>query len=1051
MTRQSIVAIGSTSDGGKLHPPGMEFTGESYCRKDCGVLQAETLQCPGTTLTVTASTSCHSDEPTSSFGLNNDTSSAVVVSSNNETNPDNSCVYSADTVAAAADSYSCPVVMGNRDNSTDTAEQRDQDVLTTTEDHLKSIGGSGAFIAMTGTDPAAAESQSNSVADPAAHDLLKTSTLSMPSSELLEAMVSSATAEVPDVSTDTQSAQLQDVESEDSNNNLRLNEVNCLTGQQSLQELDSTDDLVRLSCVVNCSLATPASDALYACYQSQIDYNSCHNGQMTQIEQECGALTAEETAVWVEDSLRTVFISVPAYSSVLESIHQLQQPHQSTGDQRQIGSDAVAEAEWQKTVSELQETFSVASLGVAADDCGLICDFEIPEIPEIPLFQNRVSSGVELQAINPQLVQHEASRCDIPGEASYSYEQSVAGAGITDRAICNTLNAASAASVDASVTCREAVDSASTAVSTGLSTEEANDVDVDVCDFSQSDQSVAAAFRQEAEKAFRPLDLTCSRTHSHTDTNRCVTTDVACPDGLSKPGMAYGSCVPMNTCNYRASHTAMCDCYPGWSMVQTASSYSVGWSPHHRPCCGHHGMYPGPHLPMFPGPHWPCYDAQEFQTRRRGTSRRRRRPLNSCSRVDGIRSTKVSHDAEPKDKVIPFRSENTTIPATGVLEPEVCSSSEKNSARPSSVSSVDTDVCESVSASTVVCSDSNPNPVPYATSNASVTDGAETVETVQRGRGGRRRGGVSRNIATKQPRRRSNAQRDDKSQPVVRGRKRGRPRKYPSLASVDSRPTQVQQPQPHDDNPDCLASVDAEAATASRRRSSSVRKTRETPDVETPETSMLQASTSSAGALPDVHGTADSTRPLSDTGVDVPTTDCRATTTVDNLPPVASLLESSSTTTDDLDVENADDDLHDPVAVSGVIIKKPRSRKQGCRVPANSTVAENTTGETEVVGAAPVMSSSSNPSGEPPASWQPLVTESAISSLLDTVSVAASDSETSAPSLTSCDVRLQTSASAPFVLLERADLNRCAIRLLFTIFWLFSYRSYAFLPSILIV
>ena len=104
-----------------------------------------------------------------------------------------------------------------------------------------------------------------------------------------------------------------------------------------------------------------------------------------------------------------------------------------------------------------------------------------------------------------------------------------------------------------------------------------------------------------------------------------------------------------------------------------------------------------------------------------------------------------------------------------------------------------------------------------------------------------------------------------------------------------------------------------------------------------------------------------------------------------------------------------------PVAVSGAIIRKPRSRKQGVRAQSNATAAENAT-EMDVASA-----------GEDVPTWQPLVTESTISTLLDNLSVAASDNEMSETILTSCDIRLHTSTSTPFVTLERADLSRCVI------------------------
>ena len=105
-----------------------------------------------------------------------------------------------------------------------------------------------------------------------------------------------------------------------------------------------------------------------------------------------------------------------------------------------------------------------------------------------------------------------------------------------------------------------------------------------------------------------------------------------------------------------------------------------------------------------------------------------------------------------------------------------------------------------------------------------------------------------------------------------------------------------------------------------------------------------------------------------------------------------------------------------PVAVSGAIIRRPRSRKQGHHDPSNA--GADATG-TDVVGGGSAGDDDDDDDDGQTSSWQPLVTESSISSLLDTLSVAASDNEASETMLTSCDMRLQT--------LERADLSRCVI------------------------
>jgi len=60
-------------------------------------------------------------------------------------------------------------------------------------------------------------------------------------------------------------------------------------------------------------------------------------------------------------------------------------------------------------------------------------------------------------------------------------------------------------------------------------------------------------------------------------------------------------------------------------------------------------------------------------------------------------------------------------------------------------------------------------------------------------------------------------------------------------------------------------------------------------------------------------------------------------------------------------------------------------------------------------------------------SWQPMVSEPTITSLLDRLSITASDHDVPAQRTTTAgvDAKLQPNTSTPFVMLERADLNRC--------------------------
>lgn len=1002
--------------------------------------------------------------------------------------------------------------------STGASKQHEHDVMLGRDpQRFKSPS---AFRALTETCPDTAESShwhSTAGCEDHARRNCSRPTRNIFADVLLAKSPSSSIAEVSSVCTDMECLGLYDVEP-----GVEISVPADDATEQSLRETDAA----RLNCVVvnNYSLATAASksdDAFDLYHQLPVNNGSFDSDNIIGTEQVCSSVCATEAAVSVEDcSSGTVSVSniemfMPTNPSVLDSVRHPQRASQLFVDQ----GSGITELDWRQTVNELDRILcSAATPDECGDDGGIVCDVDVPEIP---LFQDRVTPGGALQSVDQQLAHLlDAGRCGISSAGEASGRQ-VAETGATAATELNTDLA--------SIAARVPVDDGSRVVEHPA--EDTKDLDVDVCDVSESDQTVDAFRRAEMDSG--PLDLTCGRTHSDNDTAVATAADVAIvasQEGISKSAVAYGAS-PMNVCNYHASHMAMSDCCAaGWSMVQTASSYSVGWSPHGpHPCYGHPGAFPGgvnpaPPPSMFPGSvgggrqWWSPFCGP--RARSRGTRTRRRPAPNSCSRVDGIRSTKV-----PAAGGEPSRTKDATDtlrPATAVPDQEMCSFSREVSRRPSSTSSANSVFIDIIAAeSTSVPTSSSLNPAPYASDHPSVgdsqlvgdnssvcentsvvstpfvggnpyvvvdataTDAFAAVATMTssfRSRGGGVRRGRTRGRAPRnstQRRRRSSPgggkqlptdygvqlQTDDGSQPPpARGRKRGRPRKYRGDAPEDRRRAARVQRQRRNDVDGILSpSVDADVVALlrrdgrprSRRRRKTtlptyaavdssaptshavadwapvVEQTRETLDFAARTTSAPpvvacedRAIASQADGHVDDYSDVDVVGDTTDGDdlltsamglADLPVVEPGASTTAAHHQHHFPLLPLP--TDDELPSDQA---LYGrPVAVSGAIIRRPRSRKQGCRVPLNAAAEGPGTHD-----AGP------DDDGEGPqaSSWQPLVTESAISSLLDTLSVAAaSDGETPETMLTSCDMRLQTCAATPFATLKRADLSRCVV------------------------
>ena len=963
--------------------------------------------------------------------------------------------------------------------------------------------------------------QCRSTADCEEHDRWKCSTRILPSDELLAK--SSSTAKVSHVSDDEHFSQLQDVEPDDNNNGntAPLNVLERLhADKRPLQQTDDLDVSARLNCIANCSQSIAASDpksndAPGAC-RSKVTDNSSDEDGITRVKQVSSSVSATETTFLDEGSARTAFelngkSLVPTSTCELDYVRLRQQLNQSMVDQRQDASQTASERE---PVGELQQQSSSCASKMSLYEHLTTYDAEIPEIP----VHIRVTPD-ECQALNQQLARAFEIARKTGGDST---RPPAAETESTEGTDCNEGNNEP---IWAEVGVTE---STCQAMSVECLAEAQKDANVDVCGVGDSDDT-ADAFRC-AELGYGPLDLTCSRVHSTSDA------DVVSSAGqnvVSKTVATYSNSVHVNMYNYQTSRTAFAEYCVGW----TAGSYGAGWPPPPLPCYGHPGVYPGPCPPIFPVPQWQFHGTEPFQPRprSRGTRRRQRRAPSSCSRVDGIRSTKVSTDSKrsaKRDKVLD--TSNSCFPTTGVPDTAACSSSGEVIGNPSSTTSSDPDkiTAEHTSVPThskkdtdlqvphdisdppsVVATSDKPVSIPVEppqsrgkqkrgrTPTSSVSDQPQCLveqhdggsQPTVRGsgnppsvvatsdnpvsvpvvppqscRGGRRRGRKPKNSASdrRQP---LVDQQDDGSQPAVRGRKRGRPRKHrgdvPSGRKLpETGVAQVRQPLDNDGK-STTTSVSCDAMPSrgtsrgvgrgrpqgSRRKNlpiaaatSDIRQqqlcpteaerteeTRETPNAVTsatltPAANEFSGTSSQADVRQTVHSTSpsldgensDVTRDNSDAGptnCDELVTD---STTFGN--PLCDNSDAKSTSTTAADhchhfplMQSADGTSCSPIATSGMIIRKRRSRKQGCRLQSNTTTAKNVAGTYEP-----------GDNSEMPESWQPLVTESSITSLLDTLSVASSDHETPERTLASCDGRSQPNASTPFVLLERADLNR---------------------------
>ena len=1086
------IAGGSALDGEKLYRSTSEFFPGSYRHESLALHAAASQSLSATTSVATAIASCERPQLAASCGWNIDSteaSASTTFMSSEETKIDNRRYHAEDSAAAAASASSdhSAVVIDGREScdvsqSTNTKKQHEKDMLSTEGQELHRSQECSAFRMTNESYPlpiadTAEVNQCHSTMN-TDHSQPKYSAGNLPPDELLIRSLSSCITEVSPAFTDKQSSQLQDVEPDDNNNNMQqaVGQMERLAGgQRSLQETDNTDVSTCLNSVVNCSQAPLTSDAesvdTFEVCQSKTNDNASDEQRVICTHLAYGSVSATETAVLDDGSSKPGFAlnrksSVPTRVSELDSIYQPQQPNQSSADQQQVDIHGVTTSQRREDLDEMEQFSSSSTEEISPDEHTIgTCDFDIPEVP---LFQNYVMFG-KCQPVNQHFA-HDTGECEVSTETSGSTRLPAAETEETKGTVCSETDAG-LVSVQASVTCR-----GNESNSEAVSAEELKDTNIDVCDLNDSDQT-ADAFRQ-AELSYRPLDLTCNRVHSTSDAQRpgeiLNAADVAGQNGISQ---TYSNCTSMNMCNCQSSHTIFSEYHAGWSMVQATNSCNVGWPPHPYPCCGHHGVYPGPGPPMFPGLQWQFRGTRPFQNRARsrGTRPRRRPVPSSCSRVDGIRSTKVStangQSSQMKD-VVPY-TYSSSFPATGISGQDLCSSSGEVSTRPSSTSSADTIV--NVPASGWKDSDlAGPydvNSQPVAVTTSEMT--AVAVSLASRSRGGRRRGRASRNSVCDQPRSAVGPQ-DGEGQPVVRGRKRGRPRKNRGIMAADLGSRDTGQ----------LCGGDGGSATAtapvrSRRRRLPAAANlpactnQATVGINRPCSTVVEQ-TEACGTVhfgtpamstPPVYASSATTRPLpgiqyiisrennDNTGDGGGTAPINydslwtASMTFGN-PPAVNVhnysTPSTFTTAAHLTAEPhhhhfplmsppgespAGAMLCDPIATSGAIIRKPRSRKQGCHGQSNTatTTVENSPGIDSLDEAGPAVSSV-NPGGEHPVSWQPLVTESAISSLLDTLSVASSDHEMAESTLTSCDIRLQTGASTPFVSLERADLNRCAVR-----------------------
>ena len=1075
-------AAGSASHGGSTHPSTGEIRRESFRHKSTALHAASSRPPPAATLVATATSSCESLQLPASCDWNSSPAatslSTAFVSSKNGSELDDRCSYTkgAANAVVSASSGDCELVTGStescdRSQTTDTEEQHEKDVLTTV--------GCGAFRTVKATNQvpitdAAEVNQCHSSANPEENLPLNSPTRSVPSDDI------SATSLSPSITGQTDK-QLHDVEPDD-NTLLPAQAERLADDQRPLQETDNPDVSARLNSDVNCCQEQPTSDVtsddLFDVCQLEMDDDVSDDDRVARLQQMClaAALSAAEAAAL--DEARSKIVStlnnescMPTGASELDSVHQYQQMNQSLTDQRQTGSQTSdTKFQRQEPGDVLEELFSSCNINKIFPDEHTFAVSYDNEIPEIPLFQNYANSH-ERGSVNQKLA-HDDRGCEISVETMTGPPD--AETEELKGTVCNEADD-EPVWVQASVT----ENTACQASSAQCQVDEQKDANVDVCGLSDSEQATDAV--RPGQSSCRPLDLTCSRVHSTSDAQRpgklLNSADVVGSAG--RGCMNCGNCAPTNMCNYQTPHAGLYESCTGWSMVRATNSYSVGWLPYPpHPCCGFPGVFPGPRPPIFPGLQCPCHGTQTFEagSRGRGTRpRRRRRVPSSCSRVDGIRSTKVSSDGEPSQMrdASPCISESF-VSATGAPRQTACSSSGEVSTHPTPTSSADTVVSDQITTddidvSTIYGKDSDlpapgdvnildlpsqidvdnldlpaPDdinitdllspedvnnldlPAPSDVNNpppvvASSETEARKVRVASRSRSGRGRGRTPKNSAATQPPS-SVGQQDSTSQPVKR--KRGRPRKHPprDASSVDATtaPTHIGRPPRSRRKRSSTASsspvwTSQAAEDAGQRCPTVVERTEtcENLDVGSPGTSTPPVNASSGTTLSQrgSHCVGDNGSGTASTTLPADSTTAAALTAEQRSSPMPPSSKSPAGRV-----------LRGPIATSGAIIKKPRSRKQRCRVPSGTTAEANTT-RTDESG-----KSSVSPDGKQPVSWQPLVTESAISSLLDTLSVASSEHEMPEPTLTSCDIRLQTSTSTPFVALERADLNRCAFR-----------------------
>ena len=1096
-TTTSHAAGGSTSDGRTLYSSTPEVFTEKRTHESPVFHAASSY---GTTSAVTSvaaevTLSCEGRRLPATCGWNSDpapaaaasTSTAYLSSENDARELDNRSNCSENAAAAAivaaadagVDNYD--VLMGIIENSDLPAAQREINAaLTTVGNDVQIFQGRSTFRTVKENHPDSAEfNQCHSAAN--FEELGRKCSASTPSTEELSAECSSScTTEISQVRQDRQPLQPQNIEQDnikqDNNNNKQTDPAERSTDLQSVREIDCADLSALANCAVDHSHVTAASNAksndAFDVHQSRTVVSET----ITQTEQVYNSVDAAEMSVLVDDGSQITLNCDSSVSTILSAIGgadatvQHQQPNLSSADQQQLDIHMSTEDE---TVGESDQPFSSATEVFFPDEEIIVFD---GEIPEIPIFPNGVPAG-GWQTVIQQFV-YDDRESKVAGELDSSPASPAGLSTVVEDVVCNEKE--EAASVQASEAC-EATESNYQAVSASCdAAEEEKDIDVDVCGLAAGDQTVAA-FRQE-ETSCRPLDLTCGRAQSTSDAEQRSADAVNSAVQL-KSGVSYAGCLPMNMCpsSHGVPLNEYCAAAAGWSMIQSAGGYGVGWPAHPHPCCGHPAVYSGPPHPMFPGMPCPCHGAEPFRARRRSSGgRSRRQPApSSCSRVDGIRSTKQSaSDGRSQAKDI-----NLCIPEGFPAVQELCpsasgdigarpssrttdgnrstpdsvlsategipagpksrpSTSGEAGTRPSSTSSADTIITDRqmtpdhAKLPTSGCKDADIS-APYDSSRPSsaVADAVVNVTAVptatRGGRGGRRRGRAPKNSSSVDERLQflAKQQQDAESQPPPVRRGRGRPRKR---RDGDQRPARrshhaaggrsksacnkVTSAAGRDD------SVDGSIGRSSRRRRRrspdmtvvARTETCETLDLELP--AMSTSQTDDRGAVNPAHPS------LDDGENNIAPADCgdllRGAMLAANIGHSPTRSDPTAAA-EDLTAEchhhhfplmpptagsPAERMLRNTIVTSGAIIRKPRSRKQG-RVSTSNTTT---------------------PSDESPASWQPLVAESAISSLLDTLSVAASDHEMSETSLTSCDIRLQTPTSTPFMMLERADLNRYA-------------------------